>query len=70
MSATTETASEAILLDADVLVAASVSDHEHYARASAWLDTGRRRTAREQSRLAPFDRGLALLRHDSVELIN
>jgi len=60
----------AILLDADVLVAASVSDHEHHARARGSLDTGRRRTARKQSRLATFDCGLAVLRPDAVELIN
>jgi len=33
MSSTSETASEAILLDADVLVAARVSDHEVHASA-------------------------------------
>lgn len=42
MSPTTEAASEAILLDANVLIAASVSDHEHHARAREWLSAGRR----------------------------
>jgi len=137
MSSTTETASEAVLLDANVLIAASVSDHEHHARARRWLAadrpfatcpstqgslirfivrvasvehaldalailtaneqhefwpdaapyddsmlrniTGHRQVtdaylaalaAAKQSRLATFDRGLALLRPDAVELIN
>ena len=59
MSSTSEPAPDAIFLDADVLVAARVSDHEVHASARGWLDTGRRRTARKQSRLAPFDRGLS-----------
>ena len=41
MSSTTDTASEAILLDANVLIAASVSDHERHARAREWLAADR-----------------------------
>jgi len=37
MSSTTEATSGAILLDANVLIAASVRDHEHHARAREWL---------------------------------
>jgi toxin-antitoxin system PIN domain toxin len=42
MSSTTDIASEAILLDANVLIAASVRDHEHHTRARAWLSGGHR----------------------------
>jgi len=41
MSSTTETTTEAILLDANVLIAASVSDHKHHARAREWLAADR-----------------------------
>lgn len=37
----TEDPSEAILLDANVLIAASVNDHEHHGRAREWLSDGR-----------------------------
>ncbi len=137
MSSTTDAASEAILLDANVLIAASASDHEHHGRARRLLSGGRQfatcpstqgslirfivrvasvshaldalsmlaansqhefwpdaapydatvlrdvtghrqvidaylaeLAANHQSRLATFDRGLALLRPDVVELVD
>lgn len=33
---------DAVLLDANVLIAASVADHEHHQRARSWLGTTRR----------------------------
>lgn len=38
----TEPESDAILLDANVLIAASVTDHEHHERARRWFTAGRR----------------------------
>ncbi len=42
MSSMTEPESDAVLLDANVLIAASVSDHEHHERARSWLTADRR----------------------------